>query len=50
MFFDCLKLIEVCRHALICPLLCPKVSAKKINYCGKILRETDFIDLVSYTD
>ena len=41
-----LELIQVYNH----PLICPKVSAKKIHYCGKILRETDFIDLVSFTD
>ena len=33
----------------MCSLLCPKVSAKKIHYSGKILGETDFIDLISYT-
>ena len=33
--FVCSELIRVSSHALICPLLCPKVSAKKIHYCGK---------------
>ena len=48
-FFHCLELIEVCSHPLICLLLCPKIVAKKIHYCGKILGETDFIDLFNYT-
>ena len=46
-FFDCLELIEFYSHPLICPLLCPNVSTKKIHYCGKMLGVTDFIDLVS---
>ena len=29
--------------------ICPKISAKKILYFGKILGETDFINLVSCT-
>ena len=52
-FFDCSKLIEVYSHPLICPLLRLKLSAKKIYYCGKILKETDsadFIDLFNCTD
>ena len=42
--------IKVFSHPLISPLLCPKVSAKKIHYCERILGEADFIDLVSCTD
>ena len=37
----------------MCPLLCSKISASKIYYCGQILGKTDitdFIDLVSCTD
>ena len=34
----------------MCSLLFPKVSVKKIHYCGKIFGETDLIDLVSCTD
>ena len=48
-FFYCLELIEVFSHKLICPLLCPKVSANEIHYCGGIWGKTDFIDLVSCT-
>ena len=44
---NCLKLIKVYNHPLIYPLLCPKVLAEKLHYWMKILRETDFIDLVS---
>ena len=46
-FFDSLKLIKVYSHPLIFPLLGPKVSAKKIHYRGKILGESNFVDLVS---
>ena len=45
--------IEISTHPLIHPLLCPKISATKIYYCGQILGKsdfTDFIDLVSCTD
>ena len=34
---------------MICPLLCPKFSVEKIHFCGKMLRETDIIDLVNCT-
>ena len=50
---DCLKLIEVYSHMLICHLLWPKVSAKKIHYCGNVFGKTDltdFINSVSCTD
>ena len=46
---DILELIEVYSYPLIWSLLGPKVSVKKIHYCGKILGETDIIDLVSCT-
>ena len=46
LFFQCLELIGVYSHPLICPLLCPKVAAKKIHYCGKILGETDLTDFI----
>ena len=49
LFCYCLELIKVYIHPLICPLLRPKVSFKKIYYCGKNLGETDFIDLVNFT-
>ena len=39
-FFYCLELIEINSYSSICPLLSPKVSAKKIHYYGKILEET----------
>ena len=47
LFFYCSEVIEVYSHPLICPLLCPNVSAKRIHYCEKMLRLTNFIDLVS---
>ena len=51
-FFDSKKLFSQCKvysHPLMCPLLWPKVLGKKIHYCGKILGETDFINLFNCT-
>ena len=44
-FLNCLKLIEVFSNSLMYPLICNKIPAIKIDYCGKIWRKTEILFL-----